>query len=291
MNHLFCFGMGYTAQALARRLSEQGWKISGTTRQDKADRIFTGTGYECIPFDQDNRLDSTALNGVTHVLVSIPPDERGDLVLRMHANELVRIGHQFEWIGYLSTTGVYGDRQGEWVDEVSPLNPSTRRGELRLVAEKQWLDLFVRHEMPVHIFRLAGIYGPGSNQLIKVLNGTAQRRIKPGQVFSRIHVDDIAGILMASFERPDPGRIYNVCDNEAAPPQDVVSYACKILGITPPDEIPYEPDKMPAMGRSFFSESKRVSNRRLKDELGYKLQYPTYREGLESLLSSLDMPA
>ncbi len=289
MNHLFCFGLGYTGQALAQALQKQNWQISGTTREKETQRRLEKEGFQTFLFDSANPLPANVLDSVSHVLLSIPPGENGDPVFLQHGSDLTARAKNLKWVGYLSTTGVYGDRQGGWVDENSLLSPSTKRGEKRLKAETDWLSLFENDQLPVHLFRLAGIYGPGSNQLEKVAAGTARRRIKPGQVFSRIHVDDIVGMLIASMAQPNPGRAYNLCDDEAVPPQDVVTFAADLLRVEPPEEIVFNRDEMSPMGLSFFAESKKVSNQRIKDELGYDLKYPTYREGLTALLATIGM--
>ena len=289
MNHLFCFGLGYTGQALAQALQKQNWQISGTTREKETQRRLEKEGFQTFLFDSANPLPANVLDSVSHVLLSIPPGENGDPVFLQHCSDLTARAKNLKWVGYLSTTGVYGDRQGGWVDENSLLSPSTKRGEKRLKAETDWLSLFENDQLPVHLFRLAGIYGPGSNQLEKVAAGTARRRIKPGQVFSRIHVDDIVGMLIASMAQPNPGRAYNLCDDEAVPPQDVVTFAADLLRVEPPEEIVFNRDEMSPMGLSFFAESKKVSNQRIKDELGYDLKYPTYREGLTALLATIGM--
>lgn len=274
MPHLFCFGLGFTGQALARRLGAQGWTVSGTSRAG---------GDGTLAFDGSAPLPMSAFDGVTHLLISAPPGTQGDPVLNRHADDLARRAAQIQWAGYLSTTGVYGDRHGDWVDETSPLEPTTERGHRRLAAETRWQAL----GLPLHIFRLAGIYGPGRNQLVSILDGTAKRIVKPGQIFSRIHVEDIAGVLEASIARPRPGRAYNVCDDEPCPPQEVVAYAAALLQRQAPPEIAFDDADLSAMARSFYAESKRVSNHRIKEELGYELLYPTYREGLTALLSTL----
>ncbi|WP_119275270.1 SDR family oxidoreductase [Taklimakanibacter deserti] len=274
MSHLFCFGLGYSALALSLRLAPQGWTITGTSRSGDDG---------AIAFDGTRPLPNAVFDGVTHLLISVPPGESGDPVLTCHRDDLARRAPSLRWVGYLSTTGVYGDRHGEWVDETSPLAPSTARGERRLAAETAWRKL----GLPLHIFRLAGIYGPGRNQLVALRDGTAKRIVKRGQIFSRIHVADIAGVLAASIEKPHPGRAYNVCDDEPCPPQDVVTFAAELLNVPAPPEIAFDDADLSPMARSFYAESKRVSNRRIKDELGYRLIYPSYREGLKALLATL----
>jgi nucleoside-diphosphate-sugar epimerase len=207
-------------------------------------------------------------------------------VLAAIGPEIAARAGRFRWVGYLSTTGVYGDRRGGWVDEADLRDASTARGRARVAAEDAWLALQRDHGLPVHLFRLAGIYGPGRGPFEKVRDGTARRIVKPGQVFSRIHVDDIAATLRASIARPNPGAAYNVCDDEPAPPEDVLAFAADLLGLPPPPEVPYDAAEMTAMARSFYAESKRVSNRRIKDELGVVLRWPTYREGLRALLAA-----
>jgi len=289
---LFCFGFGFSAEALARRLRSRGFAVAGTTRsEDKAERM-RAAGVEPWLFADEAGLaePERALAGTTHLLISTPPGEKGDPVLAAHADAIARLAPQLEWLGYLSTTGVYGDRQGGWVDEESPLEPHTERGKRRLRAETDWRELAARSGAPLHIFRLAGIYGPGRNQLRSLKEGRAKRIVKPGQVFSRIHVEDIAAVLEASIDRPnanrEEGAAYNVCDDEAAPPQDVILYAAELLGMEPPPEVPFEEAGLSPMAASFYADSKRVSNRRIKQELGVALAYPTYREGLRTLFES-----
>lgn len=283
MNSLLCFGFGYSAQALSRRLIPQGWHIHATSRSEEGRAQIRAFGANDLPFP----ISDDGLVGKTHLLISAPPGEAGDPVLLAHDHDIVRHARQFQWVGYLSTTGVYGDTQGGWVDEDSPLNPNIERGQRRLTAEHAWLELWKEHGLPVHLFRLAGIYGPGRNQLLSVLDGSARRIIKPGQIFSRIHVDDIAGILEASITRPSPGREYNVCDDEPCPPQDVIAFAAQLLNHPLPPAIPFEEAQLSPMARSFYADSKRVSNRRVKTELGCRLIYPTYREGLTALAQAL----
>ena len=286
---LFCFGLGYSALALARGLLADGWAVAGTTRsQDKADRL-AADGIEVFLFDRDRPLENpaVALAGTSHLLSSAPPDALGDPVLDHHRAEIAG-QESLAWLGYLSTTGVYGDRGGDWVDEESELAPTGERGRRRVAAEAAWLDLWERDGLPVQLFRLAGIYGPGRSALDTVRGGTAKRIDKPGQVFSRIHVDDIATVLQASMARPRPGAAYNLCDDEAAPPQEVIAYACELLGREPPPLVPFDQAELSDMGRSFYRDNKRVSNARIKEELGVALAYPSYRVGLRAILGTMD---
>lgn len=273
---LLSFGYGYTAATLARRLRAGGWTVRGTTR--RADKPVEG-GVELFRFDRENPLPASALSGVSHVLSSVPPDEMGDPVLDLHLEDL-RAAPGLRWVGWLGTTGVYGDHGGAWVDETTPLDPTLARTDRRARAERAWLA----SGLPVHIFRLAGIYGPGRNAFVNLKDGTARRIVKPGQVFSRIHVEDIASVLEASMARPHPGAIYNVCDDEPAPPQDVVTYAAALMGVAPPPEQPYATAALSPMARTFYRDNRRVRNERIKRELGVRLAYPTYREGLRALL-------
>jgi nucleoside-diphosphate-sugar epimerase len=281
VNHLFVFGMGYCARALARQLDPKHWRITGTSRTDEVCQEIESAGYDALVFDGKEPVDIPP--DITHLLISIPPDEHGDPVLRHHAGALGALAKQIKWAGYLSTTGVYGNRDGGWVDENSELLPSTERGQRRVTAEMAWLEIFARHGLPVTIFRLAGIYGPGRNQLVSLRAGKSRRVVKQGQVFSRIHVDDIATVLAASMANVHPGAAYNVCDDDPASPQEVVAYAAELLGMEPPPEVAFEDAEMSDMGRSFYAESKRVANRRIKQELGVALAYTGYRDGLKTL--------
>jgi nucleoside-diphosphate-sugar epimerase len=285
-NRLFCFGLGFSASTLARRLIAKRWRVAGTVRSPEKAAALAREGIETFVFDRGRALDPAALAGTTHLLSSVPPDDKGDPVLDALGTELLCL-EGVRWTGYLSTTGVYGDRGGEWIDERASLHPSGRRGAARVAAEEAWRALGrVGHK--VHVFRLAGIYGPGRSALDTVREGRAKRVVKPGQVFGRIHVEDIATILEASIAKPDADAVYNVADDDPAPPQDVIAYACALLGVEAPPEIPYEiaAKDMSEMARSFYAESKRVANRKIKDELGVKLAYPDYRVGLRALLEA-----
>jgi nucleoside-diphosphate-sugar epimerase len=285
MKHLFCFGLGYSAHALARRLVPQGWQITGTCRTEATAAALQAQGMAALIFDRDHRPANAAadLDGVTHILSSVPPDDRGDPVLENYGPAIAAL-KSLAWVGYLSTTGVYGDRAGGWVDENSALEPTGARGHYRVAAEAGWLDLWRDSRVPVQMFRLAGIYGPGRSALDTIRSGRAQRIVKPGQVFSRIHVDDIAAILEASIARPDPGAAYNVCDDNPAAPDEVLAFAATLLGVASPPAIPFESAALSEMARSFYADNKRVSNERIKRELGVRLRYPDYRMGLKALL-------
>ena len=284
--HLFCFGFGFTARALAARVLERGWRVSGTVR-DAADSAGSPAGVDLMIFDGETPIADTGarLAGVTHLLCSIPPDAAGDPVLRCHAGDLAAMAGDLDWAGYLSTTGVYGDHGGGLVDETTPPAPSAARSRARAAAEAGWQALYDADRFPLHIFRLAGIYGPGRNALRQLRAGRARRVVKPGHVFSRIHVADAARVLDASMARSAPGAIYNVCDDEAAPPQDVIAFAAALLGVDPPPEIAIEEAGLSPMAASFYNDSKRVNNTRIKRDLGVDLHYPSYREGLRALLA------
>lgn len=277
---LLSIGHGFSARALAARLVPQGWRIVGTTRSpDKADAI-ADTGVEPVVWPG---ADLGALIAqFPNVLVSAGPDSAGDPVLNAVEDAVTRAAPDLRWVGYLSTTGVYGDHGGDWVDEDTPLTPSTKRGRARVTAEARWQAI---PDLPLHIFRLAGIYGPGRGPFAKVRAGTARRIIKQGQVFSRIHVEDIAQALELSLQRPDPGAVYNLCDDDPAPPQDVIAHAAALLGLPVPPAIPFDQADMTPMARSFYAESKKVRNDRIKQALGWAPQFPTYRAGLAALLA------
>ena len=278
----FCFGLGYSAQALAEILAAEGWAIAGTCRSPEKRDALTAKGWEITLFDSTAPIDAAAFEDVTHLLSSIPPGEDGDPVLARHEGDIEALTG-LDWLGYLSTTGVYGDRDGGWVDETSELTPTGPRGERRKQAEAAWFALGEKTGIPVHTFRLAGIYGPDRNALETVRKGRAQRIDKPGQVFSRIHQDDIVAILRASLDRPNAGAAYNCCDDNPAPPEQVIAYACELLGVDPPPLIPFDRAELSAMARSFYRDNKRVSNKRIKEELGITLRWPDYREALQAL--------
>ncbi|MBX2834287.1 MAG: SDR family oxidoreductase [Micavibrio sp.] len=287
-NKLFCFGYGYSCDYIGHALLNEGeWDVCGTTRSIEKRDMLKNRGVKAYIFDPEHPLHDPEgfLKDTTHLLISTPPDDEGDPAFGAHIDDIMRL-KSLKWIGYLSTTGVYGDRDGGWVDEGSELRPTSKRGSRRVRAEEQWYSLFKQHDLPVHIFRLAGIYGPGRSALDSVRVGTARRVIKPGQVFSRIHVEDIAGILRASMNTPHPGTIYNLCDDNPAPSYEIISYACELLNKPEPPLLPYDESNLSPMARSFYNDNKRVKNDRFKKELSYTLKYPDYKSGLKACLEA-----
>ena len=275
---LFCFGLGYTGARLARALRASGWQVSGTSRDAGVMRELAADGISGTSLE-----DAVIPPGTSHMLCTIPPSEAGDPVILSHAKHIAAV-RGIVWLGYLSTTGVYGDRGGETVDESDTPAPGNARSRRRLAAEQAWLDLGRAHGISVQIFRLAGIYGSGRNVLGMVRAGTAKRIDKPGHRFSRVHVDDIVQTLMASMAKPRAEAIYNVCDDEPAEPAAVVSYACELLGVAPPPLEKFDATTLSAMAQSFWAENRGVWNGRIKRELGVTLAYPNYRAGLAALL-------
>ncbi|MTI43972.1 SDR family oxidoreductase, partial [Roseibium hamelinense] len=282
---LFVFGAGFSSKAFIEKAGHRFEWIGGTTRSaEKADRLKS-MGVEPFLFDGEKPIAqiSEALKGTTHVLVSIAPNETGDPVLHQHAKDIAAA--RPHWIGYLSTVGVYGNHDGLWVNEETPCKPVSKRSIQRVEAENAWQAFGDDNGLIVQIFRLSGIYGPGRNTFENFKKGTARRLIKPGQVFNRIRVEDIAGVLELAIEYPR-SRIFNVTDDEPAPPQDLVTFAATLLGVDPPVEIPFETAELSPMARSFYGENKRVSNQRVKQELGYQFLYPEYRESLRNIYST-----
>ena len=282
MPHLFCFGLGYTGAALASSVLWDGWTVSGTCRTADHQAALGAAGISTHIFDRDHSLAADTLAGATHVLNSVPPDGFGDPVVDTMAAAVAEAGAK--WVGYLSTTGVYGDRGGNWVDETSDLAPTAERSQRRVMAEGTWFELWREASLPVHIFRLAGIYGPGRSPLDHIRAGTARRINIPGHTFSRIHVDDLVAVLRASMDAPAPGSVYNVCDDEPAPSADVTTYAAELLGAEPPALVDFDDAELSDMARSFYQDNKRVKNAKIKADLGVVLKYPNYRVGLKSLL-------
>ncbi len=285
MNTLLCFGFGYSAGIFAERCIAAGWRVVGTTRNAARAAAINAAGVAPLVFDgrESGAALREAIATATHVLVSIAPDGDGDPVLRCCRADIANSGCR--WIGYLSTVGVYGDHAGAWVDETTPLKPTSERSKRRVAAERSWLTFADQHDLGLQIFRLSGIYGPGRSAIDKIRDGTARRLIKPGQVFNRIHVADIAETLWCAVNRPRVTGTFNVTDDLPAPPQDVVTFAAELLGAEAPPEIAFETADLSVMARSFYNENKRVANDKIKGELGVNLHYPTYRQGLAAIVA------
>ncbi|HEX5957687.1 MAG TPA: SDR family oxidoreductase [Hyphomicrobiaceae bacterium] len=278
---LFSFGYGYSAEALARKLSPRLDAVAGTRTSPEAPDE-DGATLAAYKGDGPSAEARNLLAGTTHLLVSIPPDLEGDPVLRDFANDIAALP-DLAWIGYLSTVGVYGDAKGAWVDETSPVRPLTERSLRRAQAETAWLDFGLSAGRRVEVFRLAGIYGPGRSVIDSLRSGTARRIVKPGQVFNRIHVDDIARVLAAAIDQDTGHRIFNISDDEPAPPEDVVAYAAELMALPAPPTVAFEAAGLSGMAASFWTECKRVKNERIRRALAVELLYPTYREGLRAL--------
>ncbi len=278
---ILCVGTGYSARVVARTLlahdKPNRWIVYGSYRKQEQAKTLSDIGIIPIEF---NNLTNTLLS-VDTILSSIPPEKEGDPVLKLYGDLLPRLIKN-SWIGYFSTTGVYGDTKGLLVDERAPLNPTSDRSRRRVAAEGDWL------KYGAHIFRLPGIYGQGRSSLDRLRNGLTRRIHRPNHLFSRIHVDDIAQSVIASINQPNPGSVYNICDDEAAEQQLVEAYASELLGIKPPQLIPFKDaiKEMTPMALTFWQDNRRVSNAKMKSELGVKLLYPTFREGLKSLNQS-----
>lgn len=280
---IFLFGAGYSAKAFARLMVGEAQYIAGTTRNEQNFPALEQAGISPLFFNQEasspDLLDTLVKS--THVVISISPGEKGDPSLALVKQALQRPDNTIRWIGYLSTVGVYGNHDGEWIDETAPCSPTSRRSLERLAAEQAWTLLSETHGTPLAILRLSGIYGPGRNAFINLERGTARRVIKPDQVFNRIHVEDIAGTLRF-LTGTSTGGIFNITDDEPAPPQDVVSFAAELMGVTPPPEIPFDEADLKPMARSFYGENKRVSNSRIQ-ALGYTFIYPDYRTAFAAM--------
>ncbi len=289
---LFVFGLGYSGRYIAERHIANGHDAIGTVRSRNKAEVLASSGLTArvfSPDESDSEIRSD-LEATEALLISAPPSAEEIRVLSAFAQHIAAAPN-LRWIGYLSTIGVYGDHDGGWVDEDTLVHPTNTRSRHRATAERAWLAFGAANDLAVHIFRLAGIYGPGQSQLVQLAKGTARRVIKPGQVFNRIHVEDIAQAVEASMDRPRAGGIYNVTDDEPAPPQDVVTFAANLCGCEPPREVEIGNAGLTEMGRSFYTENKRVRNQRLRDELGVTLAYPNYRKGLTALRAAGDGPA
>jgi len=282
---LLILGLGYSAGFFARAALARGWEVTGTVRSAERAAELSREGIRTLVFGGFAVSTALAKAVAEAEAVSVQPAEDGDPVLQRLRGDLAA-APALRWIGYLSTIGVYGNQDGAWIDETQPVKPGNARNTLRVAIEQDWLALGRDTGKAVQIFRLAGIYGPGRNPVAKLREGKSTRLVKPGQVFNRIHVDDIAGILMASLARPRNGAIYNVTDDEPAPPQDVVSFAAELTGLEAPPEMPFSEARLSPMAASFYGENKRVSNALVKRELGYAFRYPSYREALRALTAA-----
>lgn len=282
---IFIFGAGYSGKAFARA-GKDAATILGTTRSEAKFAALRQAGIVPLLFDGSLTGEiGEALGKTTHLVISVAPEEAGDPVLNAAREAIARLP-ALEWIGYLSTVGVYGDHGGGWVDETAACRPVSKRSVMRVAAEQEWLKLGEAIGRPVTILRLSGIYGPGRNALVNLENGTARRLIKLDQVFNRIHCDDIAGALWQLIDG-NKGGIFNVTDDEPAPPQDVVTYAAALMGVEPPPEISFDTAQLSPMARSFYGENKRVANAAIK-AAGYRFCYPDYRAAFDHMWASGD---
>jgi nucleoside-diphosphate-sugar epimerase len=283
MTNTFIFGAGFSGLEIGKQLSAAGQVVAGTTRS--ADKFVKLAANGLEPFDFDGDWLSAALvarlQTVTHLVMSIGPDDGGDPLVPILGDHLSGALKNLQWIGYLSTVGVYGDHDGGWVNEETACKPVSQRSVQRLEAEKAWENFSANLGVPLAILRLSGIYGPGRNTFVNLANDTAKRIIKPNQVFNRIHVSDIARAVM-HLSSKNIGGLFNVTDDEPAPPQDVVTYAANLMGVTPPEEIAYDDAQMSPMARSFYGEVKKVSNAKLRST-GFEFQYPNYRVAMDAL--------
>ncbi len=282
---LLIFGYGYAARTLAQRLQLKGWTVAATIRRPADRAKLDVEGITPVPAGDKAAL-ALAVRDADAVLVTAPPDAAGCPGLRALVPALALGRALPSWIGYLSTTGVYGDRHGGWVSEQSALAAQSLEGARRVGAERDWLEVGRGMGLTVTLFRLPGIYGPGRSALDRLRAGEARRITAPGQVFSRIHVDDLAAGLEASIARPRAGGVYNLCDDAPCANAEVIAYAAGLLGLPVPPEVPLAEAGLSALAQRFYAESKRVSNARAKAELGWRPTYPTYREGLAAILAA-----
>ncbi len=276
-------GAGYSGTAIAKALAPAAQSVTGTTRSPDNLPALEAAGIEPLLFDgmTISAELAGAMGKTTHLIQSIAPGADGDPMFRAGTPPLNELLPRLRWVGYLSTVGVYGDHGGGWVTEETPIKPVSVRSKQRVEAEKAWLDHGARHGIPVAVLRLAGIYGPGRNAFRNLAEGTARRVVKANQVFNRIRVEDI-GSAAAFLASQGMGGIFNVTDDEPAPPQDVVAEAARLMGVAPPPEVPFETAEMSLMARSFYGENKRVSNARLR-EAGFDFAFPNYRVSLAQL--------
>lgn len=286
-NKLFCYGYGYVAQHLVTELQSRNeeWEFVVTTTDREKLAEIRASGIKAYLFSDQMPFNDPlfAMNGATHLLISVPPNDDGDIVFKAHAREILQIP-TIEWIGYLSSTGVYGNRDGEWVDETAEVRPTSERGSKRAKAETQWLKLRRIAGIPINIFRLAGIYGIGRSAIDSARAGQSKRIYKEGHAFNRIHVEDIVQVLLATMDKNLTGDIYNLADDNPAPSHCLIEYACELLGQEPPPLLEYDDDlDMSPIARSFYKDNKRVCNKKIKNQLGIELKYPDYKSGLNAI--------
>lgn len=291
--YLLVFGIGYSGLRIAMDRKSRHWQVTGTTRSRGRAAALEEAGIEGLVFDGDDLRASdddalrAALGRATHLLISVPPGPDGDPVLRRFREEVLALGEgPAQWIGLLSTTGVYGDRGGDWVDEATEVQPGLERTRRRVQAEKEWSTVSSITGVPLQLFRISGIYGPGRSALDRIRAGRARAVVKEDSIFNRVHVDDLVGGVLAGMDHPERPGIYNLADDLPAPNHEVLRYAAELLGADPPEEIPFEEAGLSRMGASFFAEDRRVRNDKLKQDLEYELRHPTYREGLQAILQS-----
>ncbi|WFR95456.1 SDR family oxidoreductase [Rhizobium tumorigenes] len=284
--HTMIFGCGYSGTAIAKSFSGPQNTVVGTTRTEEKRLGLERQGISGLLFDGE-MLDPRLLDEMrktTHLVQSIAPGQAGDPLIRLAGERIATLMPDLQWIGYLSTVGVYGDHKGAWIDEDTSIRPVSDRSVERVAAEDGWMSIGDKLGVPTAVLRLSGIYGPGRNAFCNLEKGTARRLVKPGQVFNRIRVEDIGAASRFLADR-GIGGIFNVTDDEPAPPQDIVAEAAKLMGIAPPPETPFETAELSPMARSFYGENKRVSNGRLK-ALDFHFSHPEYRASLAELWSS-----
>ena len=287
LKNLFCFGLGFTGSFLAGKLQTDGWGVSGTCREVDRTALLASGGLKVFIYNGDQVAPDliAALKRASHILVTIPPRSDGEDRVLEHFGEIIKASSRLKWLGYLSTTGVYGNRNGEWVDEASELKPTFDHQKRRAEVEQRWMTMAREQGAPVHIFRLAGIYGPGRNLIERVRQGKVKRIDQPGLVFNRVHVADVAQTLIASMNHPSPGSVYNVADDLPSAPAEAAAYACQLLGVDVPPLMSLQEAELSEMGRSFYLTHKRVSNRKIKREPAIQLLYPDYQKGLQAILN------
>ena len=285
MPQLFCIEYGFNAKHVAKHAKEAGWAVHGTSRRGGV--AEDGTKLLKYTVGDASKEVLQAIGQADYVLISVPPALEGPRVYD-DIHEIIKAHTKLVWFGYLSTTGVYGDHQGGWVDETTPLAPVEARSKMRVKDETEWQSLHRDFLTPVHLFRIAGIYGAGRNAIDQVRRRKAMRIEKEGQFFSRIHVEDLAGAIWKSMQQPMPGEIFNMADDLPTASHEPITYACELLDVMPPTMIPFEHARLSIMARSFYKASRKVKNDKLKQKLGHELAYPTYKEGLDAIKAEMD---